>query len=116
MHIKYYKVNLEVRLKISYLNCNVVSFKFMLPYHDKVFFFWLMCASLIEFIWLQILTETRIGMTVNALRKASQDQEVIGISKQLIKKWKKFVPGKVSIHLFIYAVELFLAFFFSKHN
>ncbi|KAF2366327.1 Transcription factor IIS N-terminal [Trinorchestia longiramus] len=45
---------------------------------------------------LTILTETRIGMTVNALRKASQDQEVIGIAKQLIKKWKKFVPDPSS--------------------
>jgi len=33
-------------------------------------------------------------MTVNALRKASEDSEVIAISKQLIKKWKKFVTGK----------------------
>jgi len=45
---------------------------------------------------LTILTETRIGMTVNALRKASKDAEVIAISKQLIKKWKKFVPEKSS--------------------
>lgn len=43
---------------------------------------------------LKILTETRIGMTVNALRKASDDSEVIAIAKQLIKKWKKFVPDK----------------------
>merc|ERR1719259_1137368 len=35
-------------------------------------------------------------MTVNALRKASKDAEVIAISKQLIKKWKKFVPEKSS--------------------
>merc|ERR1719509_449143 len=41
---------------------------------------------------LQILTNTRIGMTVNALRKASKDDELIGLSKSLIKSWKKFVP------------------------
>jgi len=41
---------------------------------------------------LQILTNTRIGMTVNALRKASKDDELIALSKSLIKSWKKFVP------------------------
>lgn len=45
---------------------------------------------------LQVLSKTRIGMTVNALRKASSDEEVISTAKQLIKNWKKFVPGKVS--------------------
>ena len=42
------------------------------------------------------MTKTRIGMTVNALRKASSDEEVISTSKQLIKNWKKFVPGELS--------------------
>jgi len=41
---------------------------------------------------LGILTNTRIGMTVNALRKSSSDDEVISKSKGLIKAWKKFVP------------------------
>lgn len=41
---------------------------------------------------LDILTHTRIGMTVNALRKSSTDNEVIGQAKSLIKAWKKFVP------------------------
>lgn len=41
---------------------------------------------------LGILTNTRIGMTVNALRKSSADDEVISQSKGLIKAWKKFVP------------------------
>ena len=41
----------------------------------------------------QVLSKTRIGMTVNALRKASSDEEVISTAKQLIKNWKKFVPG-----------------------
>jgi len=45
---------------------------------------------------LSILTETRIGMTVNALRKASTDAEVIALAKQLIKRWKKFVPADKS--------------------
>jgi len=41
---------------------------------------------------LQILTSTRIGMTVNNLRKSSKDDEIITVAKSLIKTWKKFVP------------------------
>lgn len=32
-------------------------------------------------------------MTVNALRKSSKDEEVISLSKTLIKNWKKFLSG-----------------------
>jgi transcription elongation factor S-II len=32
-------------------------------------------------------------MTVNALRKSSKDDEVISLSKTLIKHWKKFLSG-----------------------
>lgn len=42
---------------------------------------------------LEVLTNTRIGMTVNALRKSSKDEEVISLSKTLIKNWKKFLSG-----------------------
>jgi transcription elongation factor S-II len=42
---------------------------------------------------LEVLTKTRIGMTVNALRKSSKDDEVISLSKTLIKHWKKFLSG-----------------------
>lgn len=42
---------------------------------------------------LDILTKTRIGMTVNALRKSSKDEEVISLSKTLIKNWKKFLSS-----------------------
>lgn len=50
---------------------------------------------------LNILTKTRIGMTVNELRKSSKDDEVIALAKTLIKNWKKFLtptaaPGKES--------------------
>jgi len=41
---------------------------------------------------LSILTSTRIGMTVNNLRKSSNDEEMITVAKTLIKTWKKFVP------------------------
>lgn len=47
---------------------------------------------------LDVLTKTRIGMTVNALRKSSKDDEVISLCKTLIKNWKKFLstPGTPS--------------------
>ena len=35
---------------------------------------------------------SRIGMTVNNLRKSSKDDEIITVAKSLIKTWKKFVP------------------------
>lgn len=40
---------------------------------------------------LEVLTNTHIGMTVNALRKSSKDEEVISLAKTLIKNWKKFI-------------------------
>lgn len=42
---------------------------------------------------LEVLTKTRIGMTVNALRKSSTDDDVIALAKTLIKNWKKFLSG-----------------------
>lgn len=42
---------------------------------------------------LDILTKTRIGMTVNELRKSSKDEEVISLSKTLIKNWKRFLAA-----------------------
>ncbi|GBM65524.1 hypothetical protein AVEN_83376-1, partial [Araneus ventricosus] len=53
-------------------------------------------------ITLDILQKTRIGMTVNSLRKSSTDDEVITLSKSLIKSWKKLLPG---IHLLIITVN-----------
>jgi len=44
-------------------------------------------------ITLVILTNTRIGMTVNALRKSSADEEIITLAKSLIKTWKKLLGG-----------------------
>ncbi|XP_063699620.1 transcription elongation factor S-II [Culicoides brevitarsis] len=40
---------------------------------------------------LDILSKTRIGMTVNELRKTTKDEEVISLSKTLIKSWKRFI-------------------------
>lgn len=42
---------------------------------------------------LDILTKTRIGMTVNELRKCSKDDEVISLAKSLIKSWKRFLAA-----------------------
>uniref|UniRef100_A0A8D2QAZ2 Transcription elongation factor n=1 Tax=Zonotrichia albicollis TaxID=44394 RepID=A0A8D2QAZ2_ZONAL len=36
---------------------------------------------------------TRIGMSVNALRKQSTDEEVISLAKSLIKSWKKLLDA-----------------------
>lgn len=38
-------------------------------------------------------------MTVNTLRKSSTDEEVISLSKSLIKSWKKFLTGTCSSSL-----------------
>ncbi|XP_018415135.1 PREDICTED: transcription elongation factor A protein 2 [Nanorana parkeri] len=42
---------------------------------------------------LDLLQSTRIGMSVNALRKQSNDEDVITLSKSLIKSWKKLLDG-----------------------
>jgi len=44
-------------------------------------------------ITLEVLHKTRIGMTVNALRKSSKDDDVITLAKTLIKNWKKFLSS-----------------------
>ncbi|XP_065571400.1 transcription elongation factor S-II-like isoform X1 [Artemia franciscana] len=40
---------------------------------------------------LEVLTTTRIGMTVNSLRKSTTEDEIVSLSKALIKSWKKFL-------------------------
>ena len=44
-------------------------------------------------ISLELLQKTRIGMLVNNVRKQTTSDEVSGMAKQLIKGWKKLVPG-----------------------
>lgn len=46
-----------------------------------------------------LLQSTRIGMSVNALRKQSTDEEVISLAKSLIKSWKKLLGKKISMFL-----------------
>jgi len=45
---------------------------------------------------LEVLQKTRIGMTVNNLRKSITDEDVISLSKSLIKSWKKLLSEKDS--------------------
>jgi len=45
-------------------------------------------------ITLEILQRTRIGMTVNELRKKSERKDVQSEAKNLIKAWKKLLEGK----------------------
>ncbi|KAG7455144.1 hypothetical protein MATL_G00253440 [Megalops atlanticus] len=44
---------------------------------------------------LELLQSTRIGMSVNAIRKQSTDDDVTSLAKALIKSWKKLLdaPG-----------------------
>ncbi|XP_069751459.1 transcription elongation factor A protein 3-like isoform X2 [Narcine bancroftii] len=44
---------------------------------------------------LKLLQTTRIGMSVNLIRKHSTDEEVITLAKILIKKWKKLLEISV---------------------
>ena len=46
-------------------------------------------------ISLEILTKTRIGFTVNALRKSiKHDEATSTVAKELIKRWKKLIDNK----------------------
>ncbi|CAH2285217.1 transcription elongation factor A 1 isoform X1 [Pelobates cultripes] len=42
---------------------------------------------------LELLQSTRIGMSVNAIRKQSCEEEVTSLAKALIKSWKKLLDG-----------------------
>ncbi|EOA93842.1 Transcription elongation factor A protein 1, partial [Anas platyrhynchos] len=45
-------------------------------------------------MFLFLLQSTRIGMSVNAIRKQSTDEEVTSLAKSLIKSWKKLLGWK----------------------
>ncbi|XP_018122152.1 transcription elongation factor A (SII), 1 L homeolog isoform X1 [Xenopus laevis] len=42
---------------------------------------------------LELLQSTRIGMSVNAIRKQSGEEDVTSLAKSLIKSWKKLLDG-----------------------
>ncbi|XP_041068819.1 transcription elongation factor A protein 3 [Carcharodon carcharias] len=46
---------------------------------------------------LKLLQSTRIGMSVNAMRKHSTDEEVITLAKILIKNWKKLLASEIPV-------------------
>ncbi|XP_072890643.1 transcription elongation factor A protein 3 isoform X1 [Hemitrygon akajei] len=46
---------------------------------------------------LKLLQTTRIGMSVNSIRKHCTDEEVITLAKILIKKWKKLLATEISV-------------------
>ena len=43
---------------------------------------------------LEVLQKTRIGMTVNSLRKSVNDDQIVALSKSLIKNWKKLLDDQ----------------------
>jgi len=47
-------------------------------------------------ITLEILQKTRIGMSVNAVRKATSKEDVQSIARGLIKSWKKLLDGNAT--------------------
>ena len=48
-------------------------------------------------ITLEVLQKTRIGMSVNTLRKKSENSDLQTQAKSLIKSWKKLLPGKINL-------------------
>ncbi|XP_067867598.1 transcription elongation factor A protein 3-like isoform X1 [Heterodontus francisci] len=49
-------------------------------------------------VTLKLLQSTRIGMSVNAMRKHSTDEEVITLAKILIKNWKKLLASEIPVN------------------
>uniref|UniRef100_A0A3Q4M259 Transcription elongation factor A (SII), 3 n=1 Tax=Neolamprologus brichardi TaxID=32507 RepID=A0A3Q4M259_NEOBR len=47
---------------------------------------------------LKLLQETRIGMSVNGIRKHCTDEEVIALAKVLIKDWKRLLGTHTDLH------------------
>uniref|UniRef100_A0A8C7WMY3 TFIIS N-terminal domain-containing protein n=1 Tax=Oryzias sinensis TaxID=183150 RepID=A0A8C7WMY3_9TELE len=45
---------------------------------------------------LKLLQETRIGMSVNSIRKHCTDEEVISLAKLLIKDWKRLLGTQIN--------------------
>lgn len=45
-------------------------------------------------ITLDLIQRSRVGLIVNKLRKSIADEEVVSLSKSLIKSWKKLLSEK----------------------
>uniref|UniRef100_A0A8C7WN04 TFIIS N-terminal domain-containing protein n=1 Tax=Oryzias sinensis TaxID=183150 RepID=A0A8C7WN04_9TELE len=57
---------------------------------------------------LKLLQETRIGMSVNSIRKHCTDEEVISLAKLLIKDWKRLLVSRCSDYIFSLFVDLYI--------
>lgn len=42
-------------------------------------------------IWCILFQDTRIGMSVNGIRKHCRDEDVVSLAKILIKNWKRLL-------------------------
>lgn len=63
-----------------------------------------------QFFFVIALQSTRIGMSVNAIRKQSTDEEVTSLAKSLIKSWKKLL-GIIDLPLCIFMMFWFIQTF-----
>uniref|UniRef100_M4A8B5 Transcription elongation factor n=1 Tax=Xiphophorus maculatus TaxID=8083 RepID=M4A8B5_XIPMA len=54
-------------------------------------------CKILSVFWL-LLQETRIGMSVNNIRKHCRDEEVIALAKVLIKEWKRLLDLQSGKH------------------
>lgn len=43
-------------------------------------------------ITLAVLQETRLGIVINKLRRAADDEDIVAVARDLIKSWKKLLP------------------------
>uniref|UniRef100_A0A3Q3WGP7 Transcription elongation factor n=1 Tax=Mola mola TaxID=94237 RepID=A0A3Q3WGP7_MOLML len=53
----------------------------------------LIIIKCLKHLSLHVMSSTRVGMSVNAVRKQSSEEEVQTIAKALIKSWKKLLDG-----------------------
>lgn len=67
------KINVKVQIYIRLFVCYIVFMSLVIMYISG------------------FLQSTRIGMSVNAIRKQSTDEEVTSLAKSLIKSWKKLL-------------------------
>ncbi|OXB72580.1 UNVERIFIED_CONTAM: hypothetical protein H355_013451 [Colinus virginianus] len=77
--------NIPMTLELLQTNKNT-SFKIKLSKKKKK-------TALEVLIYSFIFVPLRIGMSVNAIRKQSTDEEVTSLAKSLIKSWKKLLDG-----------------------
>ncbi|XP_006795975.2 transcription elongation factor A protein 3 [Neolamprologus brichardi] len=65
---------------------------------------------------LKLLQETRIGMSVNGIRKHCTDEEVIALAKVLIKDWKRLLGTHTDLHAYYSVFTACFSFFSLSHG